>query len=267
MSCVVDLEKLQKKTLEILVKVDSLCKKYGIKYYLVYGTALGAIRHRGFIPWDDDIDICMFRDEFEKFKAISHELGEEFFFQTRETDPNYPLELPKIRMNNTAFVEENIKSFDINHGIFIDVFILEYSLKNKLLDKFTQRLYMFDIYNIRNHVPTQKSSRIMFKMLRPFLYKGKLKKWWQNDVYTKLKKDYEICNDIVSFGYSFPTSDFGEPRYVVFEDILLPVPSNVENHLLKCYGDYMKLPKEKDRIPHHNTIYFSTKNSYNIKGK
>lgn len=262
MEVFVDLEKLQEKTLKILLKVDSICRKNNIRYYLVYGTALGAKRHGGFIPWDDDVDIAMFNEDFEKFKSVAYQLGDDFFLQTKETDANYPLELPKVRMNNTAFVEEFIKDYNINHGIFIDIFILEYALKNKFLDKLTQKIYMLNRYNDYGHIPTERSSRIIFKLIRPIFYRGILKKWWKNNIYMKLKKDYSICNDIFSYGYSFPSSDFGEPKQIKFENYYLPVPINLDNHLKICYGDYMKLPSVEKRKPHHNTIYFSADHNY-----
>lgn len=84
--------------LEILKKIDEVCKKHNINYWLDSGTLLGAVRHQGFIPWDDDIDIGMLREDYEKFlKVAQKDLGDDYFLQTRSTDKNYPLVFAKVR--------------------------------------------------------------------------------------------------------------------------------------------------------------------------
>lgn len=90
--------KLQKIELEILKKIDEVCKKHNIKYWIDSGTLLGAVRHKGFIPWDDDIDIAMLREDYEKFlKVAQKDFGNEYFLQTKNTDKKYPLFYAKVR--------------------------------------------------------------------------------------------------------------------------------------------------------------------------
>ena len=127
---------LQLKIVDILVEIDRICKKHDIKYYLAYGTAIGAVRHNGFIPWDDDADIHMFKEDYEKFAEVcKSELGDKFFLQNEQTDKGYKMYLPKVRMNNTAFVESFTKDWDIHHGIYVDIFILDECPKSDLLKK------------------------------------------------------------------------------------------------------------------------------------
>ena len=99
-------EALRNKELEILYEIDRVCKKHSITYTLTYGSLLGAIRHKGFIPWDDDVDIAMTREQFECFKEICKcELSDGFFYQCNETDPEYFHLVDKIRINGTVFKE------------------------------------------------------------------------------------------------------------------------------------------------------------------
>ena len=100
------LRKAQLKMVDILVAIDDICKKHDIEYFLAYGTLLGAVRHKGFIPWDDDCDICMMRADYEKFVQIAkRELPKNLFLQNSDTDPNFPRTMTKVRMKNTKLVE------------------------------------------------------------------------------------------------------------------------------------------------------------------
>ena len=119
-----NIKDLQNVELEILLEVDRICKKHGVKYFLVSGTLLGAVRHKGFIPWDDDIDICMPVSDYRKFcKIAQEELGENFFFQSYETD-FYDRWFAKIRKNNTTCIEKVYENSRLHQGVWIDIFPL-----------------------------------------------------------------------------------------------------------------------------------------------
>jgi lipopolysaccharide cholinephosphotransferase len=119
----INIRAVQKVELEILLEFDGVCKENNIKYHLFAGTLLGAIRHNGFIPWDDDIDVCMLRGDFEKFLTIGQEcLGKDYFLQTYETDKNYINQFAKIRKNNTIFLQRDVVGTDIHQGFYIDIF-------------------------------------------------------------------------------------------------------------------------------------------------
>lgn len=103
-----------------------MCDKLKLKYFVIGGTLIGAIRHNGFIPWDNDIDIAMPREDYEKFIKLGQKhLKKNLFIQTYKTDPNYLQNYTKIRDSNTTFIESNVKKHNINHGIFIDIFPLD----------------------------------------------------------------------------------------------------------------------------------------------
>ena len=123
------LRALQLKELEIVDEIQRICEKHNIKWCLAYGTVLGAVRHKGFIPWDDDIDLYFVDDNYEKFlKACETDLNrEKFFLQTMETDKNYPYPFGKIRMNGTCSMDEAYKDKKIHWGICVDLFKMSYA--------------------------------------------------------------------------------------------------------------------------------------------
>ena len=117
---------LQLKILDMVKDIDAVCKKHNIEYYLAYGSVLGAVRHQGFIPWDDDFDIMLKYEDYNKFmKACQEDLDtKKYFVQTLETDPNYYLSFGKIRNIQTTLIEENNKFENMVNGVYIDVFPL-----------------------------------------------------------------------------------------------------------------------------------------------
>lgn len=120
------IKQVQAIELEILLEVDRICRKHRISYFLDSGTALGAVRHKGFIPWDDDIDIGMLRDDYERFLSVAQEeMGQDYFLQTYRTDGT-PIMFAKVRKTGTTFVEFRLRKFPINHGLFIDIFPYDY---------------------------------------------------------------------------------------------------------------------------------------------
>ena len=125
------LKKLQENQLEILNEIERICKKNNINFFLVGGTLLGAVRHKGYIPWDDDLDIGMMREDFIKFRNIvANDLDNKYFFDFYDTDKDYYLPFAKVRKNNTTFNEEISKDYDNHKGIFVDIFPFEYSDDN-----------------------------------------------------------------------------------------------------------------------------------------
>lgn len=128
------IEKLKDIELDILKCFISICEKNNLRYFLIGGTLLGSVRHKGFIPWDDDIDVGMPRKDYELFiERARHHLPDYYFVQTFSTDPSYPNNFMKIRDSRTTFLETAVKHLRMNHGVFIDVFLLDEYPSNKMV--------------------------------------------------------------------------------------------------------------------------------------
>lgn len=140
------LRKLQLTELELLVEFDRICRKNNIVYILGYGTMLGAVRHKGFIPWDDDVDVFLMRDEYERFcDACEKDLDKEkFFLQNWETDKNFNSGYAKLRRNNTHYVRVGQEKMKYHNGIYIDIMVFDKIIDNeKERNKFKRRCIIY----------------------------------------------------------------------------------------------------------------------------
>lgn len=261
-----EMTSLQKIELEILKKIDEVCKKNNIKYWLDSGTLLGSVRHQGFIPWDDDVDIAMLREDYEKFlKVAQKDLENNYFLQTRETDKNYPLFFAKVRKNNTSFVEWAFRGLNMNHGIYVDVFIFD-TLPLKDTEEYTKHCLTLNRQAIRKYVPTvnkKPSLSLSFikgwikkKLARAYFSLKPSKKFdeninkeftkYANQVYENRKLACLSFND----PYYFYENDIFPTKTLKFEDYEFPVPNNYDKHLKTYYGEYMVIPSVENRETH-----------------
>lgn len=250
------LKDAQKIMLEILIEVDRICMKNNIEYWLADGTLLGAVRHRGFIPWDDDIDICMLKEEYNKFLEIApKELKEKFFLQTSKYDKNYNFLYPKIRDRNSIFIEKYDSNQEKFHqGLNLDIFVMDrYFIRSKILYRF---LYFFKNIKIENNrinnyfffkkiIVSFKLNICAEKILKFFLTNKKQNSRLGYRYYWKQLYKY---NDI------FPLKE------IEFEGYKFSCPNNTDAYLKELYGDtYMELPPEKDRVWHAKEIRLNEK--------
>lgn len=252
--------------LEILKTIDRFCREKGITYYLFYGTELGAVRHMGFIPWDDDIDLILFRKDFEKFREEwKKDPPEGYFYQDGETDPNYKVKITKVRKNGTALVEEPAKDVEMHHGVWVDLFVLDDYVENGFLRRVGELITLFDYNASRNYRPAGKRGAL-YAVTNRIFRKGGIYRWWYKKVFPKLKKDPEWCSDITSFTFSrkydFKKAWLGKPKYLPFEGVELPVPADTDATLKACYGDYMTPPPPEKQVSNHHPYYFSPDGEY-----
>ncbi len=271
----IDSDAFKRKQLEILHELDRVCREKGIHYYLAYGSCLGAIRHKGFIPWDDDIDVVMTASEMDKLIAAKDFFGKHYFLQTRETDKNWSIMSCSIRDSSTAcFIgEEGTK--DTNHGIKIDIYILYPYPDNPLLahklilDSFLLRLlYMKQSHEVpRNHGK-------MVQLIAAFLMGVYSQKAADRKI-IKIenclrnnggKKYYSVFfgNDVTLFSaLKFPMEMFKEPTYMQFEDFIAPCPTQPDLMCRICYGNsYMEFPPEEKRVSNHDIVFLNCNEPY-----
>ena len=263
-------KQVQDKILYIMKFIDTLCRRNGIKYYIMGGTALGAIRHGGFIPWDDDLDIFMTPDEYEKFKIVLEaENSNEFVLQEWRTTKNY-LEYAKVRLNGTTFIEHCYKDMlDIHHGIYVDIMILHKVSTNKFIQKlvyYQSKYVVFYALSQRNWQPKTSGQALALKLLK-ILPNKIIAKWCYKNIYKydNLEKDYMYCYWITkaSFAQGLFTPDFFQnPVDIPFEDTKLLSAEKIKEYLEYRYGDYMKLPSEQEQKAAVHAEIFDTEKDY-----
>ena len=267
---------LQAKQFEMLKVFVDICDKYNLNYILVGGTCLGAIRHKGFIPWDDDIDVGMLREDYEEFLRVApKELDKEkYFLQNYKTEPNFVYGFSKIRDNNTTYVEDFFADHDIHHGVWIDILPIDgYTDKNIEPNKLKGRITKFILHIWLSYMPSlfRKFRRktffkdLLFNFLAVLFYPCNIAHYHQKAL-DRMAKKYPtnkatlVGNHLYGFTgkiEALPPEVYRDTIKVQFEDIICRVPKDYDTYLKCLYGDYMKLPKEEDRIGHHHDKGFS----------
>ncbi|MBR6690024.1 MAG: LicD family protein [Bacilli bacterium] len=257
-----ELRELQKIDLIILKEIDKICKKHNIRYYLGEGTLLGAIRHQGFIPWDDDIDILMPRKDYEKFLKIAPKsISKNYEIQHSTTVDNYWSPFIKVRyLKECFFKQQHIAHLTNHNGPLIDIFPLD-NVPQK--DSFKQKIQAMTIklnrgmlsYKLKTRIPKKWKGYIV-RFLSKFISVKRIHKNLDKTFkkYNNSKNKY-IVNLASYYSYkkqTVPKEWYGKPRMVKFENLILPIPKESEKLLTSIYGDYMQLPPEEKRVIKHH---------------
>lgn len=264
-----DLRKAQLLMLKILKEVHKICEENNIKYFLSDGTLIGAIRHQGFIPWDDDLDIGMLREDYEKFCKIAPQiLSENFILQNFQTDKGYGLQFGKVILKNTVWIEKVAKNTNRQwSGIYIDIFPYDNITENKKMQKLINRLYIFiqglilikfKYINISNYESMAKKLKYVLKKIYLCTISKKLLIYIRDSI---CKRYLNKSNTLVTkYGGNFyknqnPYNFYKDLTLQTFEDTSFYIPKNYDKILKNLYGNYMEIPPiEKQR--QHGIEYF-----------
>lgn len=261
---------VQNKILEIMKYIDAVCRNNGIVYYIMGGTALGAIRHGGFIPWDDDLDIFMTPQEYAKFKSVMEREGNpNYVLQEWRTVKDY-LEYAKVRMNGTTFIEENFKDRkNMHQGIYVDIMILHKIPESKFMQKmvyYESKFVTLYALSQRNWKPKNKGQAMMLRLLK-FLPCQFISKICYRHIYKydDMTDNFKYCYWITPAKFRsglFDKKFFDAPIDIPFEDAIFYGSKHIKDYLTYRYGDYMKLPSiEQQRAAVHAYI-FDTEKDY-----
>lgn len=255
------LRALQLCELDILRTFTDVCERLGLRYYLVGGTLLGAVRHGGFIPWDDDIDVAMLREDYDRFARIAQaELGTDYFYQSPDTDPHYFLTYAKIRKKGTFFYEERFRNAQFAQGVFIDIFPLDFCppkgpVCHLLFNVLAVMNYRGQVDSGEAYRPyAELSGRIGYALLRLYSPEGLVRARRRLLRLSKRLSDGKTMASYAgAYGYRreiFPEGWFGMPRMLRFEGQDMAAPQESEQMLTQLYGDYMQLPPLPQRCCH-----------------
>ena len=260
------LDAIQKIQLAYLLEVDRICRKHDIKYFLGGGTLLGAIRHKGFIPWDDDSDIMMLREDYEKFCQIAvSELPANMSFQSNKTDRNCFYEFAKLRIDDTAFATVFAKEHKSMHnGIAFDIFCHDKTANSRFGQKLHMAMTIFTralVFNKWNHRKTENDSRMQTAFtnfcVRLFPLRFSCRLMNHTISFFKRKKNAKYLYDGMGrnvYNGVFPIELLDEVIYVDFEGYPLPVPKRYDEYLKFLYGDYMELAPLSTRLGCHEIL-------------
>jgi lipopolysaccharide cholinephosphotransferase len=263
----VSAKQVQKIQLNILSRVTEFCNRNNIEYFLFGGTLLGAVRHKGFIPWDDDIDIAMVRAEYDKFVRLWKETyHDDLFLQNKDTEPQVHFSYTKIRLNRSLFVEKETANSSMHRGIFIDIFPIDFfPSKPNFIEKLlliTRKYFMaVSLYKSGYKKMTNKYIMVFVKLSEKLFRFKSINHFdaWIIKRYDNVQSD-KMTSYTSGDGYlkhHVRKEVYENLDYIIFEGKKYKAPVFFDEYLTHVYGDYLELPKPEDRISQHRVLEMS----------
>lgn len=270
----IELKKVQNKCLEITLVFKEFCDRHGLLFYFCGGCCIGALRNGGFIPWDDDIDVFMPREDYEKMCRLwKEEMDESKYRLSRSSETEFlRSQLTAITDEDTTFIKERQQDLDMAHGIRLEVLPLDGCPSSRWKRKI-QLLWglAYQIY-INQEAPTSKGKifygigRIMLALAPGWRRRYRMARMCERHMskYPIRECDYvtELC---VRYNYmvnEYPKEIFESAVYKPFEGFEMPLPAGYETYLHMAFGDYMELPPEEKRVPSHDGVCIDVDHSY-----
>ncbi|MFC4771150.1 LicD family protein [Enterococcus hermanniensis] len=268
------LQQVQNKSLHLAKYFYEFCKKNNLLCYLCGGGAIGSIRHEGFIPWDDDLDFFMPRNDYIKLMELwkTQEDNSKYVLLRASKEYNDRNSFTTLRDADTTFIKTYQDDLDICHGIQIDIFPLDVAPEKnyqRKIQKFWATVYA--IY-CSQQVPQNHGEivtmlgKVLLGVVPGKANKYRLWKFAEKKMTRFNSKNTgwvtELCVGPRYMGNIYPKNDFSSAKIVPFEDTELPIPIGYDNYLKKVFGNYMELPPVEQRLAHHETVYINPNNSY-----
>lgn len=262
-----ELRKMQIKLLNILEVFDDFCRKNNLRYYLAAGTCLGAVRHKGFIPWDDDLDVSMPRDDFERLFKLWNNKNNRYQLLRPSQKIITGVHIGLLRDSDTTCIYEYARNHNICHGMKIDIEVLDGCPSNPILRKI-QRFYgmMYAILSAQR-IPNNGSSmrKKLAKVILGIIKSRKVRFKLFSFALKNVKRYRMDKSDLVRVAYSplvFRKEVFGTAVMKEFEGRKYPVPTEYDIYLKKMYNNYMQLPPKSDRKAHTKCFFYDPDTPY-----
>ena len=269
-----ELRAIQEKSMEILVYFKEFCQKHGLLFYFCGGCCIGAIRHKGFIPWDDDIDVFMPRKDYERLAQLWPKEADPQYAYCRSDKGHYLRSLlSAVSDENTTFIKERQQDLDISHGIRLEILPLDGCPESRFARK-RQILWalIYSMFN-NNEAPTSKGKgayllgRFLLALaptqgMRYRVWRLAEKRMSRWPITPETKHITELCARYQYMVNDYPAEAFASAKWVEFEGLSMPVPIGYDTYLRMAFGDYMQLPPEEERIPKHEAVLVDTEHSY-----
>lgn len=270
----INIQQLQNKMLEIFLYFKKICDENNLKFYICGGGLIGAVRHKGFIPWDDDIDVFMPREDYEKLGEIWEKYADTTKYRYCRTNliENYHDCGASIRDLNTTFINRHSKNEDICHGLAIEIMPIDGCPKSKILRGWQLlNAMIFALFNAQR-LPDNKGKlfRIVAKIVYTLIPSKKLRYYiWKFTEKQMTRYSWDNCEEVTELIGSLkgmllrhPKEDFDQIVYLDFEGYKIPAMKGYENYLKKIWGNYMELPPIEKRVAKHDAVYIDLNNSY-----
>lgn len=257
---------------DLLLRLDETCEKYHLRYWVIAGSLLGAIRHKGLIPWDDDVDVCMPREDYNKLITLANnEFSFPYFFQTAATDPGFNKTFARLRNSDSTEIPYKDAALEYNHGVFIDIFPLDsvpvnakdFQAQIRTLKRYEGLLHFQGRINSRIGSFGLSGKKKIAYIFVCFLYKvGIITPTWLFQKYNEVASRFENeeCNEIgmITFSHESPRFIFEKSLFdnsvrIPFESIMIYAPSGHDEILKKSYGDYMTPVRQSSE--HGETLF------------
>lgn len=271
------IEKLRNIQLDILEAFDWICQKNHIRYSLSAGTLLGAVRHKGFIPWDDDIDVMMLRDEYEKFLRVMESIKDDFYLVNFSNDEHFAFGFSKLMVRGTLMRETIEKNKKIPHSVFIDIFPLD-KTSNNLQEQFDQyekakkikkQLWMRGGYGFDDGVLKKAFWKTKGMLLKLIPKKHFINNYLENaHIYDDCNTDFvvSLSGEVGLKKAVYRKECFEKYTKVEFEKRQFMAITDYDYYLTELYGDYMTLPPASQQHPHHYLLEYDFSNYTDKKG-
>ena len=262
----VTLKEHQKVLLELLIEFDRVCQENSVNYILVAGSSLGAVRHQGFIPWDDDLDVALLREDYDKLMKINPTKWNEAYYLQREYSEHWPIHFSKLRKNNTTCLEKyHPKDTNIHQGIYIDIFPIDNASDYSWIRKIqfiASRFVIAKSLSKRGYETNSFLKKIVIFLsrlipLKPFYSLATL----------KLKSESSFVHSFLGGSIKYKKGVFAREWFtktvkIPFESLMVPVSKYYHELLTMQYGNYMTFPSEEERKCKIHAILVDTEKNY-----